>query len=388
MKVAVFGASGFVGATLIEHLVGCPKVETQAFIHSYGSAWRLARAAIPLRTVDITSSKEVNTVLADCTHVVNCTRGDSPVMLLGLKNLLTASKDRGVKRFVHLSSVAVYGDPPPIASEHESAPTKPEPGSYGEEKLKQDDMVKEACSAGLDSVVLCPPNISGVYSSFVCNVLDDIRHDTFSLVDGGERPLNIVDVDNLAYAIIRALQVSKGDGRRIFVSDGDNISWKDLALALQPLRETILPVANIATGALASAPMSSKRPSSLWRSAKHLVSSDVREALRKDPLLAKADSGLRRLASLAGRGFEDRLRHSIEGPITVDKVYDTNPHSSRYNVMQLRGVTHRTDRAREVLGYAPPLSFHESMTRFCLWYSAMHGFGAGYWPLAALLAEF
>lgn len=388
MKVAVFGASGFVGATLIEHLLSRPKIETQAFIHSYGSAWRLARAAIPLRTVDITSLNEVNAALADCTHVVNCTRGDSPVMLQGLKHLLAASKARGVKRFVHLSSVAVYGDPPPPDSERESAPTKPEPGSYGEEKLKQDDMVAEACDAGLDSVVLCPPNISGVYSSFVCNVLDDIRHATFALVDDGQRPLNVVDVDNLAYAIIRALEVPKGDGRRIFVSDGDNISWKALVDALQPLRDTSVPVASIATDALASGPISSKRPISLWRSAKHLVSSDVREALRKDPLLGKADSGLRRLASLVGSGFEDRLRRSIEGPIKVEKVYDDNPYSSRYNVMQLRGVTHRIDRAREVLGYRPPLSFHDSMARFCLWYAAMHGFGAGYWPLAKLLDEF
>jgi hypothetical protein len=121
---------------------------------------------------------------------------------------------------------------------------------------------------------------------------------------------------------------------------------------------------------------------------KHIVSSEVREALRRDPLWAKCDIRLRRLAGLGGTAVEDRLRQSIEGPCRIAKVYDADRYSSRYNAMQLRGVWHRMDRAHQVLGYQPPLTFADSMTRFCLWYETMHGFGHPYWPLAKTLSAF
>jgi nucleoside-diphosphate-sugar epimerase len=385
MKVTVFGASGFVGATLVEQLARRNDVETQAIIHSFGNAWRLARASVPMKTVDITSPAEVVSALDDCTHVVNCTRGSTAVMLMGLKNLLAASKTKKVRRFVHLSSVAVYGDPPPPESAHEDAPAKPPPRSYGAEKLQQDEMVADAAESGLDCVVLCPPNISGVYSSFVSNVLADIRTGTFALVDGGTRPNNTVDVDNLAYAIILALDVAKGDGKRIFVSDGTGLTWKHLADALLPLAELQSPIASIPASALAGQVAPARLPASFWRSLKHLVSSDVREALRHDPLWAKFDARIRQLASLGGTRMEDRLRLSIAGPQTVAKVPDDNPYSSRYNSMQLRGVWHSIDRARDVLGYEPPISFTQSMERFKVWYETMHGFGEPYWPLVRVL---
>jgi nucleoside-diphosphate-sugar epimerase len=249
-------------------------------------------------------------------------------------------------------------------------------------------MVAEATAAGLDCVVLCPPNISGAYSSFVSNVLSDVRNGRFALVDGGLRPLNTIDVDNLAHAITLALHAAKGDGKRIFVSDGVGHTWKDLADALLPLAELSAPPPTISGSALRSPPIAAPQAVSLWRSMKYLVSSDVREALRRDPLWAKFDGGLRRLAAAGGRTFEDRLRDSIEGARKVAKVPDQYPYSSRYNAMQLRGVWHRIDRAHEVLGYEPALDFPASMARFRLWYETMHGFGQQFWPLARVLNNF
>ena len=386
MKVAVFGASGFVGATLVERLLAHKDTETRVLIHSFGNAWRLVRAAIPLRTVDVTSAQDVDDALAGCTHVVNCTRGSSEVMLAGLRNLLAASKAQNVHRFVHLSSVAVYGDPPPEESEREEAPACPARGSYGAEKLKQDDMVASATSNGLDCVVLCPPNISGVYSSFVCNVLADIRNGSFGLVGGGLHPLNMVDVDNLAHAIILALESAKGDGKRIFLSDGGEPTWMDLSHALLPLAEIAHSVPMMAISDVKISKLAAPR-SSLWKSMKHLISSDVREALRRDPRWAMLDKRLRRLATMGGKQMEEHLRHSIEGPTRVKLVEDANPLSSRYNAMQLRNVRHSIERAREVLGYVPLFDFATSMARFRCWYQTMHGFGETYWPLARILND-
>ncbi|PYV39918.1 MAG: dihydrodipicolinate reductase, partial [Acidobacteria bacterium] len=40
MRVAVVGASGLVGATLVERLVVLPGCEVVPLIHSSGNAWR------------------------------------------------------------------------------------------------------------------------------------------------------------------------------------------------------------------------------------------------------------------------------------------------------------------------------------------------------------
>ncbi len=236
----------------------------------------------------------------------------------------------------------------------------------------------------LDCIVLCPPNISGVYSTFVCNVLADIRAGSFALLDGGSRPLNTVDVDNLAYAVLLALKVGKSDAKRIFISDGGQATWKDLADALLPLAERSTPLSALAVGE-AEIPITTRPRTSLWKSVKHLFSSDVREALRRDPIWASFDKRLRSFAKLGGKGMEEYLRHSIEGPARIAKGANSNPLSSRYNTVQVRNVRHRIDHAREVLGYDPPLDFAASLARFRVWYETMHGMDQPFWQLAKLL---
>jgi NAD dependent epimerase/dehydratase family len=63
MKVAVFGASGFVGSALVERLQQ-KGVELVPVIHTAGNAWRLARHGIPLRAVDLMSRAAVREAAA------------------------------------------------------------------------------------------------------------------------------------------------------------------------------------------------------------------------------------------------------------------------------------------------------------------------------------
>jgi nucleoside-diphosphate-sugar epimerase len=387
MKIALFGATGFVGTTLAERLGRRADVELRLFSRGFGNAWRLARSGTTLETIDVLNPADVERAVSGCTHVVNCTRGGPDVMIKGLDILLRASRAARVQRFVHLSSVAVYGESPPPEAAHESGPARPEPGSYGAEKLLQDQMVQRAAEEGLSCVILCPPNISGVYSSFVCNVLADIRAGSFALVEGGRLALNVVDVENLAHAIELALVAPRADAQRIFVTDGEGLTWRDLAEALLPLSERDRPIDEVPAHLFRRSPEPPPKPS-LFRSLKHLVSSDVREALRRDPLLARLDKGMRQLVAAAGGRIEDSLRHAIEGPIKVRQVPDRTPYTSRYNAMQLRNVHHHIDRARELLGYKPVLSFQASMARFRTWYEVTHGYGEDFWPLARALETF
>lgn len=50
-------------------------------------------------------------------------------------------------------------------------------------------------------------------------------------------------------------------------------------------------------------------------------------------------------------------------------------------VHQLRNVRHSCQRARDLLGYQPPVSFRGSMDVFCDWYRRTHGFESSDWSL-------
>src|SRR5688572_25138037 len=123
-KVAVFGAGGFVGTALVERLVrqGC---DLKVLINSGRRAWRLARLGIDLARVDVLDPSSIAAALQGCSHVVNCIMGSDQVMLRGLDNLLKSSLRSGVQRFVHLSSITVYGEPPAPESTHEDARPTP-----------------------------------------------------------------------------------------------------------------------------------------------------------------------------------------------------------------------------------------------------------------------
>jgi nucleoside-diphosphate-sugar epimerase len=382
MRTAIFGASGFVGATLVEQFEACGIDEVVPFIHSAGSAWRLSRKGMKLHAVDITDYRALRESLRGIRHVVNCTRGSDQVMLKGLKNLLKASREEGVERFVHLSSVAVYGDPPPPESSDEGAVPRPAPKSYGSMKLEQDRMVESAHRGGLPCVVLCPPNISGAYSSFVCNVLAAMRDGSLGLLEGGETVCNVVDVENLCHAIRLALSCDRPDGRRIFITDGERITWKRLTDELMELAEREPPLPELTWDQVRRlAQGSAPGGLSLLGAAKHLVSSDVREVLRKNPLLCKIDVINRNLVALMPEKIEDWIRYTIEGPTRITKTPPPDPLTSRYNPQQMRRVEHSCKRATKVLGYNPKHSFAESMRIFRNWFREMTGFGTPSWAL-------
>jgi nucleoside-diphosphate-sugar epimerase len=382
-RIAVFGASGLVGATLVERFLVNRRYEVLPLIHSSGNAGRLARHRMELRSVDILSEREVRTALEGCTHVVNCTRGPNEVMIKGLRNLLRASRSAEVRRFVHLSSVAVYGEPPPADSIHEDAQARPVAGTYGSVKMQQDKMVLASCRRGLPSVILCPPNISGAYSPFLLNVLAAMREGRLALVDGGEAPCNLVDVQNLAKAIDLALFCEKAEGTRIFVTDGEETTWRQVAHSLRPLVDGALPLPLISRDEVNRMLTPSKKPQfSILSSVEHLISNpEVRSVLKHNPLLAKVAGVIRSTSRLLPKKFEDHLRILLSPRLAASMIEAKPIYDKRLCALQMRGVHHSCDRAKEILGYSADYSFAESMAAFRSWYEVTHGWNSDSWAL-------
>jgi nucleoside-diphosphate-sugar epimerase len=388
-RIGVVGAGGFVGTAFVERSLSRNENNVVPIIHSSGNAWRLTRWGLPVVTATLLDKDNLARALAGCTHVVNCSRGSDEVMLAGLENLLDVCAGLKVRGFVHLSSVLVYGDPPPSASTGEGADARPEPGTYGAIKLAQDNLVQRAAASGLPSTILCPPNIGGPYSSFLLGLLDAVRTDRFALLDSGDAVVNLVDVQNLCHAMELALELGSARPRRLFITDDAQTVWRDLVAPLAHLAERKSDLRTISVAALERLRDAERQqpPRSIGRSLKHLVSSDVREALRKDPLLARGELWIRRRIAGLGSRTESALRLSIEGPRQVPRIAQEKPLAVGLCAQQLRGVRHSCAAAKEVLGYEPEVSFADSMHAFERWYRSHLGMNTAEWPLLQYISR-
>ncbi len=389
MIVAVLGASGFVGTRLVEQLWADDEVEVRPFIHSSGAAAQLARHGRPLQSVDVLSQKDLERALAGCTHVVNCSRGSQfRVMYEGLRNILSAASTHGVQRVVHLSSVAIYG--PAFETRtvvDESYPPRVTRGLYAWQKLKQDELIRKAVSRGLPCVTVCPPNIVGPGSSYYLEVLEALRGGRFVYVEDGDMPCDQIDVANLAHAITLALTCSEADGRRIFVTNDESTTWREVVDALSPVAGAPAPPRSMPLAEAVSFDRARAKPSiSVRRALKHMTSWEVRAALKKDPLFSSFEKSARSMAARLpepAQAFIKGRRKDARRGGAAGKAWDNV--SERLVNQQLRNAYYSCDRAKEILGFHPIVSFGQSTDAFKRWYRAHSGFGSDAWNLVSEL---
>jgi nucleoside-diphosphate-sugar epimerase len=175
MRIAVTGASGFVGARLVERLV--------AGEHQVLALTRRMVAAFdhPLITANVVRLDAVNPALLDeADAVVHCavTESQEPAEARhinrdGTRAIAQAALQAGVPRFVHLSSAAIYdfaelGDihieetHPLVPHGNGFIPTGGYPSVYAVTKAEAEDELSQLSESGLPVTVLRPTGVLGV----------------------------------------------------------------------------------------------------------------------------------------------------------------------------------------------------------------------------------
>ena len=368
-RVLVTGATGFIGGRLCEVMALTGAFEPRPFVHSTGSAWRIARFPLDFASGDLCDGGSVDRAIVGCDAVVHLARGNHAVMRRGLENLLRAAVRHRVSRFVHISSIAVYGSQPPAASVSEAAPAKRSDSPYGNAKLEQEHRVlRYRRRHGLNVVILRPPNVWGPFGAFSVELVNAIRSRSAAIVDGGQNPCNLVYVDNLVEAIFLALWRPEAPGQVFFVTDREPVSWKRCITDHAALVGVDVPH-------VAKAELVEPARERLWRDslrALPAVIADVefRRVLTRIPLARRAMTLLSDwLPSLPGaaeqavRGWlrgQERVRRngSSEGGFRADHPCIA---------AQGRTVAHSSDKARRLLGYTAPVSYDEGMRLTAAW---------------------
>ncbi len=228
-RILVTGATGFIGSRFCELLSLEHRIPYRALVRQFSRAARIARLDTELVAGDMLDAGSLERALAGCDVVVNLAHADDKTAKKQTSNLVDACIRAGVRRFVHISSMAVHGPSPtvPIVSES-TAPIKHWGETYSDAKAAAEAVVLAAAKRGdLRAVALRPTIVYGPYSFFVTPIVADARQGRISLIDGGRGTCNAVYVDDVCDAIMAALDRDDVVGSGFLINGDSRITWRD-----------------------------------------------------------------------------------------------------------------------------------------------------------------
>ncbi|QSE92466.1 NAD-dependent epimerase/dehydratase family protein [Rhodococcus pseudokoreensis] len=310
-KVFITGANGFIGAALARRMRALGVEVTGVDLTADP-----ANGIVAGNTTDPDSWSAalhgVDVVIHTAALVSNVASLEDAwtVNVLGTRRVLDAAIGAGVRRFVHLSSIAAYGFAYPDGVD-EKYPVHVNGHSYTDTKVNSEAVVLTAHAAGeIDCTVIRPGDVYGPESRpWVILILQMLAARQLILPNGGKGTFTPVYIDNLVDGILLAIASDAAAGQIFNITDGDGMSCAQYFGRLA--RMTGGPVRTLPAG------------------------------------LAIA------LASTVG-AIQRRLgRPSELSPGTM--------------LMLNRPGAYSIDKARTVLGYEPLVSFDEGMTRVEAW---------------------
>lgn len=185
------------------------------------------------------------------------------VNVTGTRNALHAAAEAKLRRFVHLSSVAVYGRPR-HGQIYEDAPIQKRGEAYDDTKAQAEELVFElGPKLKLEVSAVRPPVIYGPYDrNFIPRMLQLLRKRRLVFINGGHYPMNLVWVDHVVDVLLRCCSMATAAGEAFNVMDRVSArppTVREIATLVantcnlpQPTRSIPLPVALVAGKALES----------------------------------------------------------------------------------------------------------------------------------------
>lgn len=350
---------------MVERLAGQGS-QVAPIIHRIGpgSAF-LARFGLHQRIADLRDPATLKSVFEGADTVFHCVTGDRTATVQGLANSLAAAQAAGVRRFVYLSSAVVHGVRPRSALV-ESSPLEPAPGSdYAKNKAAAEKIIGNWCG-GPETVVLRPSIIYGPRSKYWSETpARQIVSGTAYLVDQGCGYMNDIHIEHLLDAMLLTAHQPQAANQVYVLQDGFGLTWHDYYGSLcELLGANVNDLAKFSSGEVLRG-SSKVRQYGQWAKDTPGV---LRSALWHEPLKA----WLKRAP-----GFEYVRRRVASVNLAVPGNHGSNANSPQI-VPELEIALLHTfpqpiadSKIRHELGFAPRLSFSETLDGLRRWYRFM-----------------
>jgi nucleoside-diphosphate-sugar epimerase len=204
-RIVVLGASGFVGRRVLHHLTKTGWAHPVA-VSRHASGLRLA--GVETLDVDVSNNKSLAMALSNAVGVVNCVAGSPELIVSTTRAVLEIASGLPLPpRIVHFSSLAAYGSATGVVDE--TSPLRGDLDNYSAAKAQTDRLAGQYRSM----VVLRPGIVYGPGSSWwtdrIARLL--VRKRLGDLGGAGDGNCNLVFVEDVAIAAVRALRLSSRD---------------------------------------------------------------------------------------------------------------------------------------------------------------------------------
>lgn len=371
-RILVTGATGFIGARLCEQLSLDYRVPYRALVRNYARAGRIARLGAELVPGDMLDAASLARAAEGCDAVVHLAHSDDSTAAKETALLVKAC--RHVRRFVHISSMAVHGPAPAQAVVTEDAPIRRWGEAYSDAKAAAEAVVLDAARRGaLSAVALRPTIVYGPYSGFVTPIVADARQGHVSLVDGGRGVCNAVYVDDVCDAIMAALRRDDASGQAFLVNGDSRLTWSEFIATFADMVDGPKTVLDHALDDIA-AHWQSRRPrardnvTGLFRLA---ASPTFHAQLATVPLAGELIRGTKSLiARSVSRERKLTLKAKLQGrraPAAPAAAVPVRMPSEGRVVREAYPAWVTNERAKAALGWAPAHSFAQGAARTGDW---------------------
>jgi nucleoside-diphosphate-sugar epimerase len=222
-NILVTGAGGFIGGAVVRALAAEPDLTVHGATRD-GRA--LGDGILPCR-LDVCDAASMTAALRGIDAVVHCAVGKRTTTVEGTQVLLRAARAAGVRRVVHLSSVAVYGGAAGTVDETADV-VSPEGRGYANWKAATEAACAEAARSGLDVVILRPAIVYGPGSLFwiILPARRLLSGAWGALGEAGRGTCNPVHVTDVAAACLAAIRAAPANGTEAFnVSGRETLTW-------------------------------------------------------------------------------------------------------------------------------------------------------------------
>jgi nucleoside-diphosphate-sugar epimerase len=227
--IFVTGGSGFVGAAIIRALVSAGH-----------RVLALSRSDASARTVHALGAEPIRGDLDDEGSLTDGMRGATVVVhaaasltsgvryhdhertnVEGTRTVLTSAQRAKVRRFIHISAASIVMKPDQPTQGDESLPIQHDRSMpYSATKGIAERVVLQANGPSMSTIALRPPFVWGPGAHSIENIAHAFHEGKFMWISDGAFPYSVCHVDNLAVAVVRAVDHGQG-GHAYFVTDDD-----------------------------------------------------------------------------------------------------------------------------------------------------------------------